>query len=115
MRVWYCTREEVRLALDSKMTAYNDSRVDMAIAAGAQGVEGLLHRRYYPEITTRSRDWPNYDYSQTWRLYLGINEIISLTTLTSGGVVIPSANYILRRLDDLVEPPYTVLEINLSQ
>jgi hypothetical protein len=115
MRVWYCTREDVKTALDSKMTAYSDSRVDMAIAAGAQGVEGLLHRRYYPEITTRYRDWPNYDYSQTWRLYLGNNELISLTTLTSGGTVIPAQNYILRRLDDLVEPPYTVLEINLSQ
>lgn len=116
MRVWYATREDVKNALDSKATAYVNRKVDRAIGAASRTAEGLLHRRYYPQLDTRYFDWPNWDYAPTWRLYLGSNELISLATngFVSGGTIIPASNYILRRLDADTNPPYTVLDVNLG-
>src|SRR5690606_22447868 len=56
---WYTTRETVKAALDYKETARNDAQVDRAIESASRAVEGLLHRRFYPETATRYFDWPN--------------------------------------------------------
>lgn len=115
MGIAYATRETVKAALDSVETARDNARVDRAIGFGSRNVEGLLHRRFYPELTTRYRDWPNRDYAEPQRIYLDFPyELISLTTLVSGGTTIAPANYTLRRADGLEEPPYTVLEVSLA-
>jgi hypothetical protein len=113
-RPCYCTRESVKRALDYAETARTDGQVDRAIEAASDSVEGLLHRRFYPQIATRSFDWPNLSYARPWQLWLDSNEVISVTTLTSGGVTIAPSAYFLRRADDLDEPPYNLLEINLN-
>lgn len=114
MGVFYCTREAVKAALDIKETARSDGRIDACIDAASRTVEATLHRRFYPQTDTRSFDWPNRNYTPSYRLWLGINELISVTTLVSGGTTIAPTDYLLRRADDLNEPPYDHLEIDLS-
>lgn len=101
-------------ALDYKETSRSHGQVDRALESASDDVEGLTHRRFYPQVATRKADWPDLNGSRPWRLWLGTNELISVTTLTSGGVVIAPGDYLLRRSDDLDEPPYTHIEINLD-
>lgn len=114
MDVWYTTREDVKSALSVADTARANSLVDNKIAAATRSVEGLLHRRFYPERKTVTFDWPNRSGAPTWTLELGDNELISVETLTAGGTVISSSDYFLRRADDKDEAPYTSIEIDLS-
>lgn len=111
---WYVTRESVKEALDYKETARNNAQVDRAIESASRAVEGLLHRRFYPWTGTRYFDWPNAQYARSWRLWLDDNELISVTTLASGGVTIDSADFILRRSDDKDEAPYSFIELDLD-
>jgi hypothetical protein len=111
---WYASREEVKSALDYKETARNDGQVDRAIERASRVVEGLLHRRFYPELTTRYFDWPNQQYARAWRLWLGSNELISVSSIVSGGLTLSASNYFLRRSDNLGEPPYDSVELLLS-
>lgn len=114
MGVWYCSREDVKSALDVKETARNDAQVDRAIERASRTVEGVLHRRFYPELTTRYFDWPNGLTSRPWRLWLSNNELISITTLVSGGTTLSASNYFLRRSDEIGEPPYNSVELDLD-
>lgn len=109
--MWYTTRETVKGALDSAETARNNSQVDRAIAAATGTIEGRLHRRFYPELGTRYFDWPNARGVRPWRLWLNQHELISATSITSGGVAISAGDYLLRPDDG---PPYTHVEINLA-
>ncbi|WP_377271923.1 hypothetical protein [Peterkaempfera sp. SMS 1(5)a] len=111
---FYATREDVQQAMDSKLTARDNARIDRALEAATRSVEGLCHRRFYPQQGTRSFDWPNGQRAFPWRLWLDDNDLISVTELSSGGVVIPPDEYFLRRADDRDEPPYTFLELNIG-
>jgi hypothetical protein len=112
--VWYATREDVAHALDVQMTARNRRQIDAAIEAASRNAEGLCHRRFYPVVATRYFDWParpSGGYTP-WVLRLDASELISLTSVTSGGINIP--------LDDInlepnrSGPPFTRVEIKLS-
>jgi hypothetical protein len=108
----YTTRETVKRALDIGETARNNRNVDRCIEAAARLVDGLCHRTFYPYIDTKYFDWPNYQRAVPWRLWLDDTELISVTSLTSGGVVIPSGNYNLE--SNRVGPPYNRVEVNIS-
>lgn len=110
----YATREEIKSELDVKETARSNVRVDRALADATEAVHGLTHRVFYPMQATRKFDWPPRSGGTSWILRLNSNEIISVTTLTSGGTAITAGDYLLRRADDLSEPPYTRVEINLG-
>lgn len=110
----YTTRAQVKRALDSAETARNNARVDDAIAAASRSVEGLCHRRFYPELRTASWDYPTGQYAPSWRLWLGENELISVTAVSAGGVTIDTADCFLARADGRAQPPYTKLELNLG-
>lgn len=112
MGVWYCTREDVMSALDFKETARNTRQVDRAIESASRMIEGMTHRRFYPETDTRFFDWPNDQSGRSWRLWLDQNELISVTKLTAGGVEIPAADFFLEPAND--GPPYTHIEIDLD-
>lgn len=112
MGIWYATREDVMRAVDSKETARNAAQIDRALEAASRGIDALCHRRFYPEIATRSFDWPNSQHAAPWRLWLDANELISVTTLTSGGTAIASTDYFLEPNE--YGPPYNRLEIDLS-
>ncbi len=114
MGIWYCSREDVKSALDFKETARNDGQVDRAIERASRTVEGLLHRRFYPELATRYFDWPNQQSARAWRLWLENNELISVSSLVSGGTTLSASDYFLRASDNASEPPYDSLELLLS-
>lgn len=113
--VWYCTREQVKSALDSKETARNNPQIDRLIAAAADSIENdQLYRRFYPEIDTRSFAWPceiNVRYG-TRTLSLGIDELVSVTELTVDGTAVDEDLYTLLPVND--GPPYTHVELDSS-
>lgn len=109
---WYASREEVKTELDVKETARSNSRIDRALADATEAVHGLCHRIFYPVLATRSFDWPGPQYARPWRLWLDANEVISVTTLTSGGTTIAAADYFLE--PNQYGPPYNRVEIDLD-
>ncbi|GGU13253.1 hypothetical protein [Streptomyces violascens] len=112
MGIWYATREDVKSALDFKETARANRAVDRALEAASRSVEGLCHRRFYPEIATRLWDWPNQQYARAWRLWLDANELISVTAVSAAGVVIPALDYNLEPNE--YGPPFNRLELDIA-
>jgi hypothetical protein len=109
----YCTREQVKSALDFMETARANSAIDGAIDNATLSVESQLHRKFWPWSGTRYFDWPiGRPVSVPWRLWLYQHEAISISQLVAGGVTIPQANYLLEPVND--GPPYDRIEINLS-
>lgn len=108
----YCTREDVKSALDFAETARNNGQVDRAILAGARSIEQLTLRKFYPQTATRFFDWPDRSGARPWRLWLGADELISVTTLTAGGTVIAAADYFLEPANS--GPPFSHVEIDLA-
>lgn len=112
MGIWYITRESVKRALDSAETARNNWQVDQAIDAASSSVEGLTHRKFYPQTATRYFDWPSLQRGRTWRLWLDGNDLASLTSLTAGGVAISLSDLFLEPANS--GPPYTSIEVDLG-
>jgi hypothetical protein len=110
--VWFATREDVMRALDIKLTARNTRQIDRALESASRDVEALCHRTFAPTIGTKSFDYPGGQYARPWRLWLDANELISVTTLSSGGVTISAADYFLE--PQPYGPPYNRLEIDLD-
>lgn len=110
-RPWLCTREDVMARGDVKVTARMNTLVDDAIEAATRDVEKRMHRIFYPRIETHRFDWPGEQYATTWRLWLDQHELISVTTLTSGGTAIAAADFFLYPDSG---PPYNRVEIDLD-
>jgi hypothetical protein len=112
----YCTREDVKQALDVKETARSNDQLDISIDAASRAVEGSLNRTFYPVLTTRYFDWPNYQYAYPWRLWLNDKELADITVtvpvVTSGGNTIPSSQVFWEPVNS--GPPYTSLELDRS-
>ena len=110
---WYATREQVKRALDSAETARNNAQVDRAIASASRSIDSQMHRRFYPWDGTRYfgfRPWN--DGTSSWRMWLGENDLVSVSTLTAGGTTISASDYFLEPANS--GPPYTSLEIDLE-
>lgn len=107
---WYATREEVARELDFKEPARSAPRIDRVIAAVSRDIEGMCHRRFYPQAATRYWDWPTG--ARPWRLWLDDSEVISVTALSSGGVTIAPADFLLE--PNRNGPPYNRIEIDLD-
>jgi hypothetical protein len=108
----YCTREQVAGALDVRGTARSAAQIDAILPAARDSVEATLNRVFVPELTTRYFDWPNRSGAASWRLWLEDSEVVTVTTLTAGGVVIPPADYFLE--PNSLGPPYDRIEVDLS-
>lgn len=116
-RATYATRERVKRAADIKLSAHNDWQVDDAIEAAADSVDGLLHRVFYTTYATRSFDWPNFQGTYPWKIYLDQAELADVTgtvpVVTTGGSnpqTIPAGNLIWGPYN--YAPPYTRIEID---
>lgn len=111
----YCTREQVRKALDVKQASYADEQIDRAICSATDAVEDLTGRRFYIEDTTRKWDWPNFQYSYPWRLWLDKWELAAPPTLVTTGslqptpVVIPLTAVICMPVNS--GPPFTSIQL----
>lgn len=111
MEMMYATCEQVARSLEILHTAYANDKIIAAIKAASRNAEEFLHRVFYPELRTIRLDWPNASGLPTWQVDLWDQEMISLTTVVSGGTTITNS-CILRRADDLAKPPYGILEID---
>ena len=114
MGVWLCDLDDVKRAIDVRLTARMDAQIARAIDAASDGIPELLHRDFAPVTAVREFDWPNFSYARPWRLWLDRNEMISVSSVVSGGVTLDPGTYFLRRSDDLDEPPYDQLQIDLA-
>lgn len=108
--VFYTTREQVMSAPEIKATAYNNKQIDSAIESGSRAVEGLLHRKFYPVVDTRYFDYPNDQRARVGRLWLGEDEVVSITSITSGGTTISSDHYFLEPANS--GPPYQWIDLD---
>lgn len=118
-RPCYCTREEVKQAADIKLSARNDIQIDRAIEAASDGIDGVMHRVFYTQLATRYFDWPNFQATYPWKIYLDANELADVTgtvpTVTTGGstpVTIPAANVLWGPWN--YGPPYNRMELDRS-
>jgi hypothetical protein len=111
MRPVYCTREQVKTALDSAETARNNRRIDRLIGASADNVDKLTKRVFYPWTGVRTLDWPpEWDPSVSWRLWLEDNELAAApTSVTVDGVPIDITK-VFPRPD--TGPPFNRLELD---
>jgi hypothetical protein len=97
-------------ALDVRVSAYSSGEIDKAILSGAENVESLCRRSFAPVLDTRYWPYPNVAQNEAWTLWLDGSELISLNTLTAGGITIPAAGYYLE--PQQYGPPYNRIEIN---
>ena len=114
-RVFYCTRESVQDAFDVKEAAHRSAQIDNAIRSASDDIDGWLNRHKHglaPRTATRYFSWPARNFSQAWRLWLDENELISVTTLTTGGTLLCASDYFLEPVNS--GPPYTNIEIDLT-
>jgi len=108
----YCTREQVKRALDHAESARNDVLVDRAARAATETIEGTTHRQFVPTTAVRSFRWPAVIPSASYRLWLDGCDLISATAVVAGGVTIDAGDYLLEPVN--FGPPYTRIEIDLS-
>lgn len=114
-RPCYCTREQVRRALDIRQAQYNTDQVDRAIQSAADTVDAQTARKFYPEDGTKKFDWPNYQFAYPWRLWLDHQELAApATAITTGSLLsvpvpIPIANVIFQPINS--GPPFTWIEL----
>lgn len=112
MGAWYATREAVKAALDFAETARNNAQVDRAVEAASRQVDRLCNRHrggFWPEIRTRSFDWPSLAAPTPGRIWLDEPGLITLAAVTSGGKTIPTSAV---ELYPDAGPPYTRIEID---
>lgn len=110
-RPTYANREHVMLRGDIQATAYMSAQVDDALQAQSRIIENRCQRPggLFPCLRTLYLDWPDVNQSTaSWRLWIGPDELISLTSLTSGGTAITGA--LLEPSN--VGPPYSSVELN---
>lgn len=110
--IWYATREEVQRALDSKTTARNNMQIARALETASRDAEDLCHRKFFPVQGTRLFDWPPRASMTPWILRLNDQELVSVTTLASGGRTITADEYNLEPVN--AGPPFNRVEIKLS-
>ncbi|WP_322501821.1 hypothetical protein TR631_33865 [Streptomyces rochei] len=108
----YATREDVQRALDVQPSARSSRQIDRALQSASRDVEGLCHRVFYPWQGERRFDWPASQYRPSWRVWLDDSELISLTSVSSGGNSIPVDDLLLE--PNRSGPPYNRIEINIG-
>jgi hypothetical protein len=104
-------RESVKRAIESLDSARNNIDIDAALQTAMDDVFGQLRRIFYPRVVSWKFPWPSIDQPALEALWLEPSEeLISITTLTSGGVVIPNPNLYLEPVNQ--GPPYNQVAIN---
>jgi archaellum component FlaF (FlaF/FlaG flagellin family) len=112
--VAYATVEDIKEGLDIKESAKAEKQIKRVLQSATDTVEGLLRRRFYPEIRTQNFDWYNSLGANDlpWTLWLDQNEVISVTSLVSSDTISAGAGGYFLKPDD--GPPYTRVELDAS-
>ena len=110
-QAWYCTREQVKSALDFQETARNNTLIDRAIGAASRSINTQMHRTFYPWDGTRYFGFPQRD-MPSWRLWLNENDLVSASAVTAGGVAVPAIDYFLEPVNS--GPPFRSIELDLE-
>lgn len=115
MGEWYVTLEDTYRALDGGDSIRSRAQVARLIESGARDIDSLCRLTqdaFVPVVAARTFDWPPRQAGgEPWRLWLDDNPLISLSSLTSGGVTIAASDYFLR---PDTGPPYDRIEIDLA-
>jgi hypothetical protein len=106
----YASREALRAALDVAESPRADGQIDRLLDAASRSVETLTHRTWYPILGTRYWAWPDRQYGTSYRLWLDDSELLSVDTITSGGVEL--TEYFLE--PQRTGPPYSRVELDRS-
>ena len=113
-RVWYCTREEVMDAFDTRESSARSAQVDNAISSASDDIDGWLNRHKHglaPTTATRYFEWPRTDGGGATKLWFDENELVSVSSFVSGGTsLVENTDYFLEPVNS--GPPYTYAEIN---
>jgi hypothetical protein len=120
-RPCYSFREETQRSIDFVDGVDQQAAMDRALMSSADNIEGEFHRQFYPWDGTTFHDWPDYDYSQPWKLYFGRHDLVCLTQLQSpgngggsGGVSIPLWQVFPGPANPWRGFPYTRIELDRS-
>lgn len=110
----YATVEDIKYSLDIEEAARAEKQIRRALMSATDSVEGLLKRRFYPEIRTQKFSWYNALGSNDlpWTLWLDQNEVISVTSIDSNGAITAGTGGYFLKPDD--GPPYTRIELDAS-
>ena len=114
----YCSRDDVKRALDLEITAVDDARIDRALQSVTETIDGHLHRSFIPEDRTCYLDWPNYQYAYPWRFWFdqpGYHDLVVMTQLQSpSGTTIPLWQVMLEPVNPKRGWPFTRMELDRS-
>lgn len=108
----YCNREQVKNALDVAEGVGANQAMDRVIESARETIDGATRRSFAPLLATRYFPWPAEATPTPWRLWLDGAELISVTTLTSGGVAVTAPDYLLEPAN--YGPPYRSIEMDLD-
>lgn len=110
----YATVEALVESLEADDSARRVRMLLRALEAGSRAVDSLCNRAsggFWPEVLTRRFDWPAPAYPEPYRLWLGEPELVSLSSITSGGVALATGSIILYPDGG---PPFDHVEIDRS-
>jgi hypothetical protein len=121
-RVAYCNRTDAQRSLDLKDGLDVNAALDRALTSAAENIDAHMHRVFYPSDDSRYFDWPNQggsgggQYAEPWRLWFDENDIVCLTALVTGGIVVPLNQVFLEPVNNpqKLKPYYTYLELDRS-
>lgn len=109
----YVTRQRLAAALDVSPAAAGHRELDRCIVEGTQAVDTLCRRRFAPVQETRYFDWPAPGSSSpSYRLWLDEDEIITLDSITAGGIALDVDDVLPEPVND--GPPFDHLDLNLG-
>jgi hypothetical protein len=83
-QIWYATLEDVAGAADIAESALADRQIADALNAGREAVDALTHRSFAPWTGTRYFRWPQDRYQRSDVLYLGADEMLSVSEVITG-------------------------------
>lgn len=113
-RVCYCSREDAKSALDLFEVTRTNAQLDRAIQDASDNIDGAMHRKFFPEDTTRYFDWPNFQYAYPWRIWFEQYDLVVATAVTSGGQSISLGNLFFEPANKQQHEPFTYVEIDRS-
>lgn len=120
---WYATVQSIKAALDAPAPSRLDRMIAESLAASTYRIDRDLAITLpgsqqggaaAPWTGTRYFDWPSAARAGTpaWKLWLDGSRLLSLTSVTTGGVAVATADVLPGPVNS--GPPYRWLELSLS-